>query len=46
VIVLTASDQAILERLLAHIDHAILRAEGVAAALRGSKVWITVSVLT
>ena len=41
VIVCSAADEAMLGRLLTHIDHAIFRANGDARPLRGRKLWVT-----
>jgi hypothetical protein len=46
IIVCTASDEAMLGRLLVHIDQSVLRRDGIAAVMRGKKLWITASDLT
>ena len=45
VIVLSAVEDGVLRRLLAYLDHQIVRLDGVTQSLRGRKVWVTSDVL-
>lgn len=45
VVVLSATDDGVLRRLLAHVDRHVVRLDGVTQSLRGRKVWVTSDVL-